>query len=211
MDNWSEASRFAIELFTITAPFACLPMFIGMTERMSMRGRIMTATASVLTMIVILLITQYVGSVVITALGTTLPSFQIAGGLIIAMAEFGMLRGGAGGSAGTEGHGDTEAVKVGVVPLGIPLMAGPGTITAVVLESQHDHGDNGSLIVSIIIIGVAALMWVIYMLAVPIRRCLGQIGLNVVTQVFGLVLTAIGVEIIVRGIQTHVTSFMSLN
>ncbi|EDP61368.1 multiple antibiotic resistance (MarC)-related protein [alpha proteobacterium BAL199] len=121
-----------------------------------------------------------------------------------------MLRSEVDDATATATYGDAQAIKVGVVPLGIPLMAGPGSFTAVILESQHSHS-GGSLSVSLTIIGVAAVMWVLYLLAVPIARILGPIGLNIITRLFGLVVTAIGVEIIVRGIQTHVASFMSVS
>lgn len=209
MDLWSEYTRFSIELFTITAPFVGIPMFLGLTERMSARGRATTATAATVTMLVLLLIAQYAGTAIITGLGTTLPSFQIAGGLIITLAGFGMLRSEGSGSGSATAHGDAEAVKVGVVPLGIPLMAGPGTITAVILESQHAHPIDDSGAVSAIIVGVSAVIWVLYLLAVPIGRALGPTGLNILTRLFGLVLTAIGIEIITRGVMKHVANFIA--
>lgn len=210
MNDWTEDTRFAIELITIIAPFVSLSMFVGMTERMSNRGRIKTASTAVATMTIALLATQYAGTAVITALGTTLPSFQIAGGLIILLAGFTMLRSEVEDVTAEASYGDAQAIKVGVVPLGIPLMAGPGSFTAVILESQHSH-NGGELAVSITILGVAVVMWVLYLLAVPIARALGPTGLNIITRLFGLIVTAIGVEIIVRGVLTHAANFKNLS
>ena len=209
MNDWTEDTSFAIELITIIAPFVSLSMFVGMTERMSNRGRIKTAGAAVTTMAIALLATQYAGTAVITALGTTLPSFQIAGGLIIVLAGFTMLRSEVEDATAPTAYGDSQAIKICVVPLGIPLMAGPGSFTAVILESQHSHS-GGDLAVSLTILGVAAVMFVLYLLAVPIARALGPVGLNIITRLFGLIVTAIGVEIIVRGVLTHAENFAKL-
>lgn len=207
--DWSGHLRFGISLFALADPIGNVPIFLGLTSRLSLRGRMSAATAAAVTMLAVLLIGYYVGEAVMTTLGTSLPSFQIAGGLIIALSGYEMMTEAVLPSADdVESDSGASAIHVGVAPMGIPLLGGPGTMTGVMLEGHTGFGLAHSQLVVAIILAVVVLSWAILASAGAVARLLGRSGMLVFQRLFGLIVIAIGVEIIVGGVLGHVERFV---
>ena len=206
---WTEHSRFALGLFAMLAPFDLMPVFIGLTARMTLRGRLATATIACLTLFLTLTLVLYLGEVLLAALGTSLSSFQIAGGAIIALNGMAIMKGAEPGPArdGTAKEAGPSVFQVGVVPLGIPLLAGPGAMTQMMLEG-HGSSLAHEIVLIAIIAGCTLATWGILLAAIPISRFLGRTGLRVLEQVFGVILVAIGVEFVVRGVLAHAAGYL---
>lgn len=203
LTSWQEYSKFVIALFAILTPFAAIPIFLNLTEGRSQAERNTIAGQAVVTVATVLIISALVGDVVLRLLGTSLESFRVGGGLVLLLIALSMLNANVSAMKQTAGEADESSQRsaLGVVPLGLPLLAGPGSISAVIIQMQRGHGPlHGALIIGCILF-VCAVLWAFLRLAVPIGNRLGQIGLNIMGRLFGLLLTSVAVETIATGLR----------
>lgn len=199
---------FIVGLFAMMDPLAAIPVMLSITAGLSSAQRRITVLAAFLGMTGILLLTQYTGVWLLETLGTSLASLQIAGGFVIAWSGFNMLTQD-GNAPQTEARsGRTSPFQLGIVPLAVPLLAGPGAITKVLLEAQHDYGIESALHLSINVIVVCIACGLVLLLANAIGRVIGTAGIMIFNRVFGLLVIAIGVEILVSGIASHARALM---
>lgn len=209
MEAWSEHSRFAISLFALISPLSAIPFFLGLTSHLSRSERRLAACAATITLFVALSAACQFGESMITALGASLASFQIAGGIIIGLAGFKMLSETAPDSPNSNSSSSGSAISLGIVPMGLPMLGGPGTLTAVMLEGHSGFSFGHEGIVFSIIVGCSLLTGLILFFSDYISRILGATGLMVIERVFGLVIISIGVEVVIRGIYAHANAFLS--
>ena len=203
MEHWTEYSRFFIALFVILDPFAAVPIFLALTKTYSdnERGRIANITA--ITVLLVLVIAALTGDALLHGMGTSLASFRVGGGIVLLLMALAMLNGQTG-SVRTTPEEEAEAVDrnaIAVVPLAIPLMAGPGSISTAIIQMQRSETEYHALFVNITIILVCILLWLVLRLATVIGKALGQIGLNIINRLFGLILAAIAIEIMANGLR----------
>ena len=150
--------------------------------------------------------TTLLGQQVINFFGISINSFQIGGGIIVVLMAISMVNAHPSGTKTTP----EEAVEgeskdnIAVVPLAIPLLTGPGTISTVIIYA--DKGDSWLQIVNLIGSGVAIGVIVFFALSAadPISRVLGRTGINVATRLMGLMLAALGVELILDGLMAAI-------
>lgn len=207
--DWSAHISFGVTLFALVDPVGNVPIFLALTSKFAARGRIVAATAAAAVFLAVMLISYLYGEAVMSTLGTSLPSFQIAGGLIIALSGYDMMVDSSLPSTGdVETDGGASAFHVGVAPLGIPLLAGPGAMTKVMLEGHEGYGLIHDQLVILIIAMVALISWAVLVSAGSVARLLGRSGMMVFERVFGVIVIAIGIEIIVSGVLGHVDRFV---
>ena len=135
-------------------------------------------------------------------MGTSLASFRVGGGIVLLLMAIAMLNGQTG-SVRTTPEEEAEAEDrnaIAVVPLAIPLMAGPGSISTVIIQMQRSDTEHHNLLVIFCILLVCLSLWVVLRLASTIGKVLGHIGLNI-NRLFGLILAAIAVEIMANGLK----------
>lgn len=203
MENWTEYSKFFVTLLVIIDPFASIPLMLLLTRGYTHRERISFCNAAALTVAVILLFTAIAGDTLLETMGTSLASFRVGGGIVLLLMALAMLSGEQKDLPMIEDDAEESAHKssVAVVPLAIPLLAGPGAISTVIIEMHRSNAQFHWLGVFGIILAVASLLWVVLWLAVPIGRRLGTIGLNIINRLFGMILVAIAVEIMASGLR----------
>ncbi len=209
MEAWSEHSRFAIGLFALISPLPVIPIFLGLTGHLTSRERRMAAGVAALTLFVALSAGHQFGEALITALGSSIASFQIAGGIIIAISGFKMLNGSVTKDSDDKHGSSGSAMSIGIVPIGIPLLAGPGSLTAVMLEGHSGFTLSHESTVFSIVVGCSLLTGLILFFSDYITRVLGALGLLVFERVFGLIVISIGIEVLIRGIYAHGKVFLS--
>lgn len=211
MEAWSEYSRFLIALFAILTPFAAIPIFLGMTEGRSPAERNGIARSAVLTVATVLISSLFLGDAILTVLGTSLASFRVGGGIVLLLISLSLLNATVSAVKHTEQEADEAGQRnaIGVVPLGLPLLAGPGSISAVIIEAQRGHGWEHFAILIACILTVCIGMLVTLRLAVPIGTKLGQTGLNIMNRLTGLLLAAVAVEIIAAGLRALFPGWMT--
>ena len=144
------------------------------------------------------------GEQIIKFFGISTASLQVSGGLLILLMSLSMLNAQPSGAKTTAEERDEAEHKdtIGVVPLGIPLLTGPGAMsTVIVLAGKSNHvSDYVALIGSGVVI--AALVWLTLQMAQPIARFMGRTGINIATRIMGLLVAAVAVEFIVEGLKT---------
>jgi len=189
-------------IFFLVDPFAALPTFLAVTADQDAAKRVRTARKASLTAMVILTAFAAAGQYIFRIFGITLPAFEIAGGIILLLIGLDMLE--AKRSATQESTGETEAATTkddaGIVPMGIPMLAGPGAITSVmVLVGQAGDLRERLAIYSAILITCTA-SFIVLGSAVRVARALGETGIRILVRIMGLLLVALAVQDFVNGL-----------
>jgi len=203
MEHWTEYTRFFIALFVILNPFAVVPIFLALTKTYDNAERGRVANISAVTVLLVLVLTALSGETLLQTMGASLASFRVGGGIVLLLMALAMLSGQAS-SVRTTPEEEAEAEDrnaIAVVPLAIPLMAGPGSISSAIIQMQRSDTEYHSLLVIITIVLVCLLLWLVLRMASLIGKNLGKIGLNIINRLFGLILAAIAVEIMANGLR----------
>lgn len=190
-------------LFTIVNPMGALGPFLSMTAAYSTTKRQQTAFRASWLAAIVLCIVALVGSFFFRSLGLTIPALRIAGGILLLLVAIDMLNVRRPRSKGTTEE-DTEAAQredIAVFPLAVPLLAGPGAIaTILVLVDRSEHWTQYLAIFPSIIV-TCAVVGVILSKAQLIVKILGQIGVNILSRLMGLVLASTAVQFILDGLK----------
>ncbi len=193
-----------VSLLTILTPFNVLPVYVTLTVGMPHQAREHALLRTLTAVLTTLLFFQWSGLYLFRVLGVALPSFQIAGGLIIASVAWSMLHANLSRTqtSRTEGAETMEKEDFSIVPLAIPMLSGPGAITTVILLSQQQHGLRGDFALSALIMLSTLILYPVFRLAHPLFSRLGVTGTRILTRIMGMLLLAIAVEFIIQGIGT---------
>ena len=188
-------------IFFLVDPFAALPTFLAVTAGQDPKKRVRTARKASLTAFVILSTFAIAGTYIFRLFGITLPAFEIAGGIILLLIGLDMLE--AKRSPTQESPSDTQEATakddVGIVPMGIPMLAGPGAITSVmVLVGQAQTKWQMAAIFGSIAI-TAAICFLVLGSAARVARMLGDTGIRILVRIMGLLLVALAVQYFVNG------------
>jgi multiple antibiotic resistance protein len=191
-------------IFFLVDPFAAIPAFLAITESADPERRRRMARKGALTCFIVLTGFAVGGQLIFRMFGITLPAFEVAGGLILLLIGLDMLA--AKRSPTQEALGDTEEAAgkedAGIVPLGIPMLAGPGAISSVmVLVGQVPslwHWEMGAILGSITITSLVS-YWVLAG-ASRVRRVMGETGIRILVRIMGLLLVALAMQFFVNGL-----------
>jgi len=197
------ASALVTLLVTLDPP-GLAPIFLSLTEGMSRAERRQVAIRACIIAFGTLAFFGVAGDVVLKALGVTLPAFRIAGGLLLFWIAFEMVF-----ERRTERKQQTaqRAIpldhirNIAAFPLAIPLMAGPGALTAIILLAGRAEGNPLLLVLLAVICGLVVLSClVVFLLATPLARLLGVTGNIVLTRLLGVILAALAVQFVIDGV-----------
>jgi multiple antibiotic resistance protein len=198
-----DALKTFIALIALVNPLGVLPMFISLTQDFNAEQKQRAIRTAALTVIAVITISALIGEQIIDFFGISTASLQVAGGLLILLMSLSMLNAQPSSAKTTDEERDEAEHKdtIGVVPLGIPLLTGPGAMSTVIVLSHKAKTvtDYGILIGSGVVI--AALVWLVLQMAQPIARVMGRTGINIATRIMGLLVAAVAVEFIVDGLQ----------
>lgn len=191
-------------IFFLVDPFAAIPSFLAITDRADPARRKRMARKGAITCFVVLVSFAIAGQLIFHMFGITLPAFEIAGGLILLLIGLDMLE--ARRSPTQETHGDTEEATAkedaGIVPLGIPMLAGPGAISSVmVLVGQVPTlwgWQMGAILGAIAL--TAAVTYFVLAAAARVRQFLGETGIRILVRIMGLLLVALAMQYFVNGL-----------
>lgn len=200
--GFSDYLRFVVTLTAVLDPFLAVPIFVGMTVGRSPTGRAQLARAVTLTVFLVLAGAALFGEAALQLLGTSLAAFRVGGGLVLLLMSLAMLNAQVGALRQTEAEAaELEARDVsGVVPLAVPLLAGPGAISTTIIAAQAGGAAHVALVIGCVAL-VCALLWSMLALAQVIGRRLGTTGLNIATRILGLLLAAIAIETMAVGLK----------
>jgi multiple antibiotic resistance protein len=191
-------------IFFLVDPFAAIPSFLAITESVDPVRRNRMARKGAITCFIVLTSFALAGQYIFQMFGIKLPAFEVAGGLILLLIGLDMLE--AKRSPTQEAHGDAQegAAKedAGIVPLGIPMLAGPGAISSVmVLVGQVPglwHWEMGAILGSIALTCLVS-YWVLAG-AGRVRKVMGETGIRILVRIMGLLLVALAMQFFVNGL-----------
>ena len=203
MAAWVEYLKFFAGLIAILNPIGVIPLFINLTYNQTAGERNRTALVAAVTVGVVLAVSLLCGELILDFFGISVASFQVAGGILILLNSLSMLQAKMGATRQTEEEAQETAERedVAVVPLGVPLTAGPGAISTVILYGHKPALFGRSVILIGGIVIVALIVWAAFRLAPLISRALSRTGINIVTRLMGLIMAAIGIEFIAAGLR----------
>ena len=195
-------------LFAVIDPLGCIPFFSGLTARMPRPRRRRVLARALLVALAILLLFAGLGGALLRLFGITLSAFRIAGGVIFFGIGLDMLqsrqrrwRTGIE-SAHSHDHPSEELEEdPSVTPLGIPLLAGPGSITTVMVLMAEAPGVPGKIVALGSIVAILAISGVILVGGDAVMRRMGQTGLRIMEKLMGLMVTVIAVQLLMNGLE----------
>jgi len=195
-----------ITLLAVVNPLACVPFFIHYTQGFSASQRRRTVLVSSCTAFAVIALSAVLGLQLLSFFGISLASFQVGGGMLLLTSSLAMLNAQPAESrANKDEVQDAEAraavgASIAVVPLTIPLLTGPATMSTVVIyaEKARTAWALGSLVGYGVVVALATALC--FSLAGPIARVLGKTGINVMTRLMGLILAALAVEVMADGL-----------
>ncbi len=198
--SWSHSTTFTtsfVTLLVIFGPPGSIPIFLALTAGLDARDRNAAARRAALVALGVIASFAVFGQRLLDYLGITLPALQASGGLLLLIVAMQLL--GLAGSP-TEQRADA-GVNVALVPLGTPILAGPGAIVATMLAVQRAEGDAGSLAaVAAALVAALLVVYLSFRFAGPIARVLKDSGIVVLTRIAGVLLSAIAVQMIANAV-----------
>jgi multiple antibiotic resistance protein len=200
--NWREYAEMATALFVVANPIGGIPVFITLTANQSEDERRHTARVAAQTVAAVLIISIFAGQPLLSLFGVSVASFRVGGGILILLMAIAMLQARPSRIRHTPeetAEAETKS-EVAVVPIGVPLVAGPGAISTIIIYAHQATGWFDTLVLILAGLFVAVSVWIAMRLAGQIGNLLGKAGINIVTRVFGLILSAVAVEFITQGL-----------
>jgi multiple antibiotic resistance protein len=191
-----------VALLAISNPLGALPVFLAITERVTAADRSRAALRAASAATLILALAALAGRPILAAFGISMPALQAAGGLVILLMGLEMLH---GAPTRVQHDEDQQAVADRVlVPLAMPLLAGPGAITTVLTLSSRMDTWRGTAMLLLAVAIVGATIGIILLSAARVGRAIGSRGQRILLRFMGLILAAVGAEILLAGLYTFV-------
>ncbi len=193
----------ALTLFAIVDPVGVIPIFLLATQSFSSAQRNRAAWVAALTVWLVLVIFSFTGEHILNFFSIRIEAFSVAGGLLLLLLSLSMLQAHVSPLKQTpdEAMEAEEKDAVGVVPLGIPLLAGPGALTHVIVAAGAAQGDvvhQAALLIPVTLVALS--VWISFRAAYRISQRLGKTGIHVVTRLMGLIIAALSIEMLARGL-----------
>ncbi|MEM9579460.1 MAG: MarC family protein [Pseudomonadota bacterium] len=197
-----------VTLFVIIDPIGLVPLFVALTQGMSARQRQVIAIRSTLVATGILTVFAIAGEALLGFIGISMAAFKIAGGILLLLTALDMLferrskrRKDTAETEGEEAQDEFDDTHdPSVFPLGIPLIAGPGSIATVILLAGSAPGIGGYGVAIGVMLAVMVTTFLFFQMATPLERLLGKTGINVVTRLLGMLLAALAVQFMLNGL-----------
>ncbi|KWA77702.1 hypothetical protein WL28_29085 [Burkholderia ubonensis] len=192
-----------ISLLALINPVGAVPFFLSLTAQQTDDERRRTIRIASVSVFCVITVTTLLGQQIIDFFGISVSSLEVGGGIIMLLMAISMLNAQAGNTRSTpeERHEAEQKDNIAVVPLAIPLLTGPGSISTVIIyaaNSRHWYDRVGLVAIGAVL---ACLCFFAMRLAEPIANWIGRTGINIATRLMGLMLSALAVEFIVNGLR----------
>ncbi len=196
---WNEYVRLMVGLLALINPLTVLPIFLGLVQgRVEAEKRHISSVAS-LTVLVTLLIFTYFGGALLDLFAITIDSFRIAGGILLLLTALEMMRAKTGARDPAE-ESQVSITSIGIVPLGIPLLAGPGAIVTTIVDANALPGFAHKIAVSVVIVLVAIAVYVALRLSAKAGKYMSPTAMTIFNRVMGLIIASIAIEFMLGGL-----------
>ncbi|MBS1186499.1 MAG: hypothetical protein H6R04_517 [Burkholderiaceae bacterium] len=198
----AEQLTYLVGIFAILNPLGTIPIYLGLMAGRSVEEMRKTAFKTAAAVAVILVSSVWAGESLLTFFGIGIPAFRIGGGILLLIIAIAMFDARISRARHTQAEQDEAETKddISVVPMAVPLLAGPGAISLTIVDAHQAAGWSGKIVLSVGIMLIAAIVWAVLLLAGPIGKRLGTIGLNIATRLMGLILAAMAVQLMAGGL-----------
>ena len=195
----TEYTKFFIAMIAIVDPLAILPVYAQLTAKLEVEEKTRLARRVAVATIAALLVALFLGQYILSFFGISIASFRIAGGLLLMIMAFQLIYLPVAEQIDNE-SGDSIDTRV-VVPLAIPLLAGPGAFSTVIVFSFRNDTWWHFALISLCILVIGMITWITLHVAGRILRYVSATGIAITVKVMGLVMAAIAVEFIANGVR----------
>lgn len=200
--NKTAVIQFVVSMIIMMNPLGSLSIFLDLTRKMSFKQQRTIAIRTGISIIIIMLVSLWSGKLLLSIMGINLNSFRCAGGIILLLVGLSMLQ--AKSSPVNHSIEDDEAAKeqesIAIVPLALPVIIGPGAISALIIMASDYPDTLDRLLISLICAGLAFSMLLALYYAVPIAKFIGMSVIKVVTRIMGMIIMAIAVGMLADGV-----------
>ena len=185
-------------LLVIMDPLGNVPIFLSLTKDVAPKAQRLLALQAVLVAGAVIASFALFGQEILSYLGISIPALQGSGGLLLLLVSLKFLTG------DSEKHAQVGDVSVALVPLGTPLIAGPGAIAATIVFAKQSHSFDRYSAIAAALALVLLLLWITLRYSLALIRLLKEGGITLLTRIFGLLLAAISVQLIAQAVQGFV-------
>jgi multiple antibiotic resistance protein len=196
--DYTEYTKFFIALLSIVDPLAALPVYFAMTQNMPAARKQKLPSLLAVTITITLLVALFLGETILAFFGISTGSFRVASGLLLLLTAYQMFQNSSLHNVMSSNH-DTNADAV--VPLAIPLLAGPGAISTVIIYASHQHSVIHSLSLALCIILLGLVVWLFFRMASVLVQKISTLALAISSKIMGLIIAAIAIEFIATGVK----------
>ncbi len=199
-------------LFSVMNPLGTVPVFVGLTHEHTKKERTKVAFKTSINVLIILLISFFMGKYILNFFGISINSLKIAGGLIITSSGFALLTGQFTKHKGMKKKSVEEDIEsrteISMTPLALPMIAGPGTISLLITYNQEYSGWDNILTILIAIVFSTGLIFYILHSSFMIVKVLGASGINALSRIIGFIVIALGIEFVVSATTSIMKDFI---
>lgn len=202
MLDWAEYTKFFLALLVIVNPLGTVPLFVSMTTGHTKPERKNIARVASIAVGVVLVVSAVAGQYLLAFFGISIASFKVGGAILILLMAISMMHATPSGEKQTEEEALEAADKdsIAVVPLAIPLLAGPGAISTTIIYATGRSSIAHTCMIVLCCALIALVTWIALRVATPVSQWLGTTGVNVAVRIMGLLLAAVAVEIFASGV-----------
>lgn len=194
--------NYFIAVLVICNPVSALPALLNLTQGRSFAEKKIIAKQTAFAVGIILVVVTWLGAPILNFFGIDIPAFQLAGGVVLFTVAFAMLK--AQTSRIQQSKEDQREAEqkesIAVVPLAMPIIAGPGAIATVIVSLGNNPGILNQVWMTFAVVLVAVAIWGLLYFAYPIESVLKHTGINIITRIGGLILASLSVQTIIKGI-----------
>jgi multiple antibiotic resistance protein len=186
-----------VALFVIIDPVGLTPLFIALTRGMSAQARRKITIRAIGVSFFVLMVFALFGETVLGFVGISMPAFRVAGGILLFLTALDMLF--QRRTKRREDQSEDDADDPSVFPLAIPLIAGPGSITTIILIAGSTPGPIGLASAGVVAVAGLISVYIFFALADGLEKLLGKTGIDVITRLLGILLAALSVQFVLEG------------
>ncbi|MSQ80182.1 MAG: NAAT family transporter [Candidatus Methylopumilus sp.] len=199
MIEWTFIIKTTIALIAIVDPVGCLPLFLSLTGQHKNINKKNVVKMTAITVFIILVTSLFLGDKILNMFGISMSSFQICGGILLLILAISMMLG-KHQILETSKNGKADKELIAFVPLSIPLLAGPGAMSNMIIAAHQAPNMINQSFLILPCLAVSLLIWLTLSFAENISKVIGAIGTKIITRVMGLLLGSMAIEFITRGV-----------
>jgi multiple antibiotic resistance protein len=204
MEYATELLKTFIALFVIINPLAIIPVYLSLTSGMDLPTKNRVVKISAISTFCVLFISAVAGEIILKIFGISIPAFQVGGGILLSTISYNMMMAKDEQRIQTpEEKADSagKGIGIAVVPLTIPMLTGPGTMSLAIVTASKYHSFLGYFYIIVSAALISVIIYYIFKSADKIKRMIGITGMNILTKVLSLLLMALAIELIADGVR----------